>query len=248
MSTSAAHAKPRENTIDTPLIVEKEFPAYVAEVFRSLRTKLLLSLYEESRRQVAVTSLESGAGKTMVSANLALSMAQRNIETLLIDCDLRCGELSAILGRSQVPGLTEFLDDDTPVSTQSAQTLVHQGLQKHLSFVPAGQQTLIAPELLASPRLRSLINMLAPNYELVLFDMPPFGMVVDPVVVQDVIAKYILVAKAGSTNIIDLTKKVDEYPKIRKKTLGIILNQASLDRKLRYYKYSKYYADGRSKG
>jgi capsular exopolysaccharide synthesis family protein len=244
VSPSTTRSRPDEQAIDTPLIVEKEFPRYVEEVFRSLRTKLLLSLYEESRRQVAVTSLESGAGKTMVSANLALSMAQRNIETLLIDCDLRCGELTTILGPTAEPGLSDFLDSDIPISAQSARSLVHQGVQKHLSFIGAGRQTLNAPELLASPRLRSLMSHLAPGYELVLFDMPPFGMVVDPVVIQDIIAKYILVAKAGSTNIADLSRKVDEYPKIKRKALGIVLNQASLDRKLRYYKYSKYYEGG----
>jgi Mrp family chromosome partitioning ATPase len=76
---------------------------------------------------------------------------------------------------------------------------------------------------------------------MVILDTPPIGSVADPVVVNDFFSRYIVVVKAGKTNISDLKRKLREFPAVKKKILGLILNFATVDRIRSYYKNSKYY-------
>ena len=225
-----------------PLLIEDEFPGYVVELFRSLRTKVLLSLYEQQNNSVAITSLESGAGKTTVSVNLALMMAQRNIRTLLIDGDMRRGELHTLLGLRERPGLTEFLETRKPVTEESVLGLIQGRSDSNFRFISSGRKIPHSSELLSENGFRTLMHALRKAFDVVVLDLPPLGMAVDPAVVQDVVGKYVFVAQAGSTNMVDLSKKIEEYPAVSEKSLGIVLNRASIDRKLSYYKYSKYYS------
>lgn len=241
-SDSMGNPKRPANGVTKRLVTNDGFPKYIEELFRSLRTKILLSLYNQPARSVAVTSLESGVGKTTVSANLALTMAMRDVRVLLVDCDLRRGELSSALGLGSAPGLSEFLMSPAPVEARSVGALLEDGPTERLGVIPAGEHTPHSSELLSLPRLRAALELLSSRFDVIVFDLPPIGMAVDPVVIYDVVGKYLLVAKAGATNIADLSKKIAEYPTVEEKTLGIVLNQASIDRRLRYYKYSKYYA------
>jgi polysaccharide biosynthesis transport protein len=220
---------------------DEGFPGYVAEIFRSLRIKVLLGLPPEGTKIVGITSMESGVGKTTVAANLALSLAQRGIRTLLIDSDMRCGELHTVFGLRQSPGLSEFLDSSEPMTVDGASGYVQRIGPAGLDCITCGKNVAYSAELLSLPKTRTLGQGLGTHYDVIVCDLPPIGMAVDPVALHDVITRYVLVARAGSTNIADLTKKVNEYPTVRRKTLGIVLNHATLDRQLRYYKHSKYY-------
>ncbi len=225
-----------------PLLIDEEFPGYVVELFRSLRTKVLLSLYEQQNNSVAITSLESGAGKTTVSVNLALMMAQRNIRTLLVDGDMRRGELHTLLGLRERPGLTEFLESRIPVTEENVLKLIQGRPDSNFRFISSGRKIPHSSELLSEKTFRALMQALEKIFDVVVLDLPPLGMAVDPAVVQDVVGKYVFVAQADSTNMVDLSKKIEEYPAVSEKSLGIVLNKASIDRKLSYYKYSKYYS------
>ncbi len=225
-----------------PLLIEDEFPGYVVELFRSLRTKVLLSLYEQENNSVGITSLESGAGKTTVSVNLALMMAQRNIKTLLIDGDMRRGELHDLLGMRERPGLTEFLESRRPVNEENVLPLIQGRSDSNFRFISSGRKIPHSSELLSENAFRTLMKALEKTFDVVVLDLPPLGMAVDPAVVQDVVGKYVFVAQAASTNMVDLSKKIEEYPAVSEKSLGIVLNKASIDRKLSYYRNSKYYS------
>ena len=215
----------------------------MAEIFRSLRIKVLLGLPPEGAKLVGVTSMESGVGKTTIATNLALSLAQRGIRTLLIDCDMRRGEVHTVFGLHQAPGLSEFLNSSDAVTAERLNALVQPVGDSGLQCVTSGTYISYSAELLSLPTTRTLTRTLSGHYDVVVCDLPPIGMAVDPVALHDVITRYVLVARAGATNIADLTKKVNEYPTVKRKALGIVLNHAALDRKIRYYKHSKYYAN-----
>ena len=78
-------------------------------------------------------------------------------------------------------------------------------------------------------------------YDFIVFDSPPIGPATDALTIVDDFAYYLFVVRAGKTNVVDLKKKIEEYPQIKAKLLGLVLNFASIDTRLRYYKYSKYY-------
>jgi Mrp family chromosome partitioning ATPase len=75
---------------------------------------------------------------------------------------------------------------------------------------------------------------------MIIMDFPPLGAVTDAVVVHELFSRYLLVARAGATNIPDLNAKVEEFPPVKKKLLGVVLNEAIVDRKMSYYKHSHY--------
>lgn len=97
-------------------------------------------------------------------------------------------------------------------------------------------------DLFRSFQFREMKKILAHYFDIIIMDSPPLGAVVDAAVVQDMFAKYIIVVKAGKTNIIDLNKKINEFFTAKDKILGMVLNFATVDKKITYYKYSKYYS------
>ena len=72
-------------------------------------------------------------------------------------------------------------------------------------------------------------------------DSPPIVIVSDVILMQSCFDSFMFVVKSGATNIIDLKKKIEEYPEFEKKIIGMVLNRVSIDSRLKYYKYSHYH-------
>jgi capsular exopolysaccharide synthesis family protein len=111
----------------------------------------------------------------------------------------------------------------------------------NLHLIPCGNYLDNPSDLLRSFQFREMKNILSHYFDIILIDTPPLGAVVDSAVIQDMFAKYIIIVKAGKTNIVDLNNKIHEFFKDKDKILGMILNFATVDKKITYYKYSKYY-------
>jgi Mrp family chromosome partitioning ATPase len=73
-----------------------------------------------------------------------------------------------------------------------------------------------------------------------MMDTAPIGIVSDAILVQSVFENYVVVIEAGSTNVIDLKKKIQEYPDFPNRIIGTVLNKVEVDSRLRHYKYSHY--------
>ncbi|MBD3321044.1 MAG: polysaccharide biosynthesis tyrosine autokinase [Chitinivibrionales bacterium] len=230
----------KKRQIDDKLITASYTPDYINELFRSLRTKIILALHECEDKSVVFTSLDMEVGKSTISSNVAITMAQQDLTTVLIDGDMRRGVLHNSFVLNKNPGLSDFLSSDVPVTDQSVNVLLQKTHVPNLTVVTSGQNVPNPSELLTSKRFREFKRHISAKFELVIFDSPPVGAVTDAVVVHDLFSRYVVIAKAGATNIIDLNKKVDEFPAVKKKIIGIILNKASIDRKIQYYKYSNY--------
>ncbi|MBN1982275.1 MAG: CpsD/CapB family tyrosine-protein kinase [Chitinivibrionales bacterium] len=227
--------------LNSKLITTDIKNSYVKELFRSLRAKILMGLQDSADQSVVITSLEAGAGKSTMSSNIAISCAQQGLQTLLIDGDMRCGVLHKLLYCQKSPGLSNLLVKGEHLSPEAVTAAIQQTTVPNLSLLPCGKTVENSAELLNSAPFRLVKTMVAKKFNLIIFDSPPIGLTVDAVVVHELFSKYIVVVKAGATNIMDLLKKLNEYPRLKSKILGLVLNQASLDKKLAYYKYSKYY-------
>jgi capsular exopolysaccharide synthesis family protein len=224
----------------TPVSLQKD-SKISDQLFRSLCMKLLLKLHSAQKKSIVITSLESGAGKSTMAANIAIMMARQNHRTLLIDGDLHCGVLSSWFSIPREPGLSNFLTNGTDITSETIDEIIWETHVDLLWMMNGGKPVFNASELLASPRFESIVSTAAAKFDVVIFDAPPLGPVTDAVIVNKCFSGYAIVAKAGQTNIDDLMSKISEYPVVAGKIAGLIFNHANLDGKMKYYQ-DKYYS------
>jgi succinoglycan biosynthesis transport protein ExoP len=233
----------KSKRLDNRLIINefKTEQEYIKELFRSLRTKILHSLQLISDKSVIITSLDAGAGKSTVTANIGIAIAQQNRKTIIIDGDLRLGTIHQFFKMEKSPGLSEFLASDLPVTEECLAPVIRPTQIPNLSIIPSGRYAAAASELISSERFSQIKRFLLAKFEFILCDSPPIGVAADALSISNIFSRYIIVVKAGKTNVVDLKKKTKEYPVLNSQILGIVLNCAASDSKLNYYKYSKYY-------
>ena len=223
------------------LITFESQPQYINEIFRSLRTKIVLLFREKEDKSIIITSLEKGEGKSTMAANIALSLSQQNQRILLIDGDLRRGTLHEFFGLEQSPGLSEFLTSRETQDAPVLGSLIRHTKIPNLYLIPSGNPNTSSSELLSSPKFARIKEALSKKFDMIIFDAPPLGAVADAVVVNHLFGGYLIIVSAGTTNIIDLNKKIAEFPVLGKKLIGFVLNRSMVDNRILYYKNSKYY-------
>jgi capsular exopolysaccharide synthesis family protein len=197
----------------------------LAESVSTARTMLLHAAEQEKLRVIMVTSAVSGEGKTSLSAQLAASLARIGKKTLLLDFDLRNGNLHRTFNTPPAPGLSEVLRGELDVF--DAVQAVHF---KGLSLVPAGQindETLHA--LAQDGRLRQLFDLLRPYYDFILVDSSPVLPVADA----------LLVAKHVDGVVFSVLREVSQLPKmytacqrlamLNVRVLGAVVNGVSAE-------------------
>ena len=153
-------------------------PANFSEALRTFRTNVLFSSAEEGGRALVVTSTAPREGKSLVSSNLAISLAQAGQRTLLIDADLRKPKAHDIFGLSQEPGLSNVLVGDAPMSAAVRETTV-----PGLSVLVAGRIPPNPTELLGAPRFRELMTTVRTHFDWIIVDTPPVMAVADATLV-----------------------------------------------------------------
>jgi len=213
---------------------------FVDETYRSLRAKILLSLFEEKRKRIIVTSLNMGEGKSFTTSNMAITMAQQNLSTVLIDADMRRGVQHTTFGTIRRPGLSNLLSEHSQsVTPQALEKALRTTHINNLSLLPCGTAALNSAELINSSRFRELLEMLSDRFQIVIMDTPPLAVTTDAAVVMDCFHRYIVVVRANFTNITHLNKKIAEFPGLKKKVLGLVFNGAPY-RRPEYYQYNSY--------
>ncbi|MBN2037591.1 MAG: polysaccharide biosynthesis tyrosine autokinase [Chitinispirillaceae bacterium] len=214
---------------------------YIKELFRSLRTKILHLLQDSPDKSLIVTSLDAGAGKSTICSNIGIALAQQNRKTIIIDGDLRLGTIHQFFKMEKNPGLSEFLASDLPITDEFVTPIIRSTEIPNLFVIPSGRYAVNAAELISSERFSRLKSMLSQKFEFLLCDSPPVGVSADGVSISNCFSQYLIVIKAGKTNVYDLKKKIKEYSALQTQLIGLVLNHAAIDSKLNYYKYSKYY-------
>jgi protein-tyrosine kinase len=208
-----------------------------AEQFRTLRSRLYRFCEKKTRRRLLVTSSLPAEGKTFVAVNLAHAFArEHDRRVLLIDADLRASRLHLALGAPLAPGLSDFLRgeaDEFSVTQCSA--------AGNLFFIGGGIPGSNPTELLASGRLKSLLDRMTPMFDWIILDSPPVIPVADAGLLADHSDGVLLVVQAGGTPY-DVARKVSA--ELREKNLiGVVLNRAE---EMGSYYSSYYYQYGGS--
>jgi capsular exopolysaccharide synthesis family protein len=194
--------------------------SFVAEQFRSLRARLDSISQERPIRTITVTSARKGEGKTIAAVNFALVTAMSvGRRVLLVDCDMREPQVHRTLGLRPETGLAEVLTDQTSLDDAIIKV---DGI--NLEVLPVRALPPNPSELLASPKMRVVMEELARNYDTVVLDSPSTLDIPDAKSVSEYTDGLLFVVRADETPEEDVEAALDVLD--RRRVLGLVLNDA----------------------
>lgn len=217
-------------------ILSEDSPADVTvEAIRSLRTSLHFATMEARNNIIMITGPNPGIGKSFISTNLAVVIAQANMRVLLIDADLRRGELHKDFSIEMKNGLSDLLSN----SVEYEKAIIKNKIA-NLDFLPRGQVPPNPSELLMRKQFSNLLDWASNNYDLVIIDTPPVFAVTDPVIIGKHAGTSFLVAlfEGNTVKEIDAAKRRFENNGIN--INGIILNGVVKRATNKYGNYAYY--------
>ncbi len=208
----------------------------VAEAFRTLRASLLLQDELKEKPVLMFTSAGPGEGKSLISTNLAITLAQDGRRTLLVGADLRRPLLARIVGSSRGKlGLADALRGDC-VWTDA---LLRQ-VAPNLDVLLSGRIPTHPAELLGSSRLIEILNEARQTYQHILLDAPPILGISDSLVLLPHMDGVLFVVRYGVTHSLGATHALRRIRAGDTTCLGCIMNGVNLQSLATYYYYRRY--------
>lgn len=227
-------------------------PFGVTEAFNTLRTNLCYSTAAEKCPVFAVTSDFSGAGKSVISANVAISLAMLGKKTLLVECDLRRPELAEVFGVEKKDGLSELLSG---VKKDRAEVVSSVGYD-NLDVVLSGRIPPNPSELLGSDSMADFINKSREIYDVIIVDTPPAYEVSDVGVIASLITGIVMVARSNYSDVNAISASEELINGVNGKIVGYVVNDVDFKSGAGYRnnkygyrgyrKYAKYYSYDKS--
>lgn len=202
------------------------------EAFREIRLNTSHAFGTAGPLVATVTSPGPGDGKSFISMNLAFAFADIGHRVLLIDGDIRRGQIHRLLDVPRVPGLTDFL-----AKRASADAIIRRTAYGSLDLIPSGTRMDAGPELLGSSLMGPLIRDLRSRYDVILLDSPPFGAGVDPFVLSTLAGAALIVLRNGQTDREFTQAKLELLDRLPVRILGAVLNDVPATGAYRYYSY-----------
>lgn len=224
----------------------------MAETFRSVRTNLLFILGDPDKKVILVTSTMSGEGKTFIASNLAVSLALLGKKVVIVGLDIRKPGLNKVF---HIPhkerGITQYLS--APQSTDLRSMILPSDLSANLGILPGGAIPPNPTELLARQSLADAIEILKKDYDYIVLDTAPIGMVTDTQLIARVADASIYVCRADYTHKNDYRLINELYSSKRLPNLCTVINGLDMKKKkygyyYGYGKYGRYYGYGKKYG
>lgn len=220
-----------------PIVTRDDPKSPAAEAFRTLRTNLQFSGLDRPLRTLLITSAGPGEGKTTISANLAVAVAQSGSKVILMGADLRRPAVHSAMGASNAVGVTSVLTGH--VSWEDAlQPTEIEGLY----LLPSGPIPPNPAELLASQRMSDLVDQLKAASDMLIIDAPPVIAVTDAGVLSRLVDGTLLVVSAGITPREIAKAAKEQLQQVGARILGIVVNRLDEESGYYYYYYRHYYA------
>lgn len=192
------------------------------EAIRTARTHLIARHIHDGRRGLAMCAATKGVGCTFASTNLAVSLAQVGVSTLLIDGNLREPTLEYFIKPpSPALGLKQCLEVDGP----SYSSLVHPEVIPNLSLLYAGGVSENAQEALASGAFKVLIERCLRDFEFTIIDTPAASLCADGIRISTIIGYSLIVARANASRFAELGTLASQLREDGAEIVGTILNE-----------------------
>ena len=239
-----------KNEKDGSIAVFENQNNLMSETFRNIRTNLQFML-QNDKKVILVTSTVSGEGKSFISANLAISLSLLGKKVVIVGLDIRKPGLNKVFRLStKEKGITLYLANP---ETDLMSLVQPSDINQNLYILPGGTVPPNPTELLARDGLDKAIEILKKNFDYVILDTAPVGMVTDTLLIGRVADLSVYVCRADYTHKVEYTL-INELAEEKKlPNLCTVINGVDLKRrKYGYYygygKYGKYYGYGKRYG
>jgi len=219
------------------VVVSRDNRSALAEMFGLVRANLSFATAGRENKVTLITSTMSGEGKSFISINLSNSLVLMGKKVVLLDLDLRKPALAHELSLRTEPGITDYLVSDRLAITDILQT---SAATPGLFVISAGSMPPNPAELLASPKLAFLLQELAEQFDHILIDTPPIGLVADAFSLAPLANSTICVVRYNYTQREHVKAIEALYANKKFNSLMLVLNDSSA-------KVSSYYGYGHDK-
>lgn len=223
LPASQANADAQTFRISSDVVAFNESRQLEAEAIRTIRTHVMARHLQDGRRGVAVCAPTEGAGCTFVAVNLAVSLAQVGVSTLLVDADLRAPAVQDFIRPpGEIVGVKQYLlDGYAPL-----QDFVHENVFPHLSVLYAGGSHVAAQELLGGEAFKRLVETCLRDFDVTIFDSPPATRYADARRINTLVGYGLLVARRDVTLMRDVTIVSQQMEEDGVDLVGTVLNEA----------------------
>lgn len=226
-----------KNSVNVANLSDKNKFAIV-ESYKVARTNIMFSLAANEKKVFAVTSYSKGEGKSTASSNLAISFSKMGKKVLLIDADMRRPNIHNIFKLNNSTGLSNVVSK--MISFEEA---VKCDVITDLDVLVAGTIPPNPSELMCSNSFIKMIEKLTEEYEYIIIDTPPVGVVADALLLKDLIAGFVVVVREKVTTHRDLSKLLESMKLADTKVLGLVevgCDISARKGKKKYYYYQYY--------
>lgn len=228
-------AKSKRRTVRSVNLLAKDNPTDLSvEAIRSLRTSLHFAMMQAENNILLISGATPEAGKTFVSCNLAAVIAQADKKVLLIDADLRKGQVHHVIGCPETNGLSDAL-----IGTKGFADVIKQTEIENLTFISRGQIPPNPSELLMNENFKKLMEWASSRYDLVIVDTPPVLAVSDACIAAKYAGTTMLVARFQINTLKEMEVAAKRFAQNNLTINGVIFNGAE-KRAANYYEYGAY--------
>lgn len=214
-----------------------------AEMFRNLRTNIQFMNASSEKKVMIVTSTIPGEGKSYVTGNLAAAFAQLDKKVLIIDTDMRKGRQHTMFNLKAKPGISNFLsgvvDQDFMGEKEDIRNYIQETDIENLYLIPAGNIPPNPSELLVSPKMQGIVEILKQSFDVIIFDTPPCLVVADALIITRLVDFSIMVTAQNITKVENLKRAKHAIENVGGKIAGVVLNKVQVSAKA--YENTYYY-------
>ena len=228
--------RPKERGAKPQTVLGENAAFAVKESYNTLRANLLYTGKGERCPVYAITSADQAEGKTLNSINLAISYAQLGKKVLLIDGDMRNMSVAARLKIRGRVGLSQYLAGlkDKPLILE---------YREHLDILAGGETPPNPSELLGGERMKQLLLNLRTQYDCIIIDLPPVGIVPDALMLSHEVTAYVLVVRAGVSHMGREKNAVTLLEQVDADICGILFNDLPPGSKDCNYRLQQYWKE-----
>lgn len=213
-------------------IVEKKPKSISAEAYKSLRTNIQYSSFDNEYKTIVVTSSEPGEGKSTVSGNLAIVLSQGEANVLLIDCDMRKPTIHKKFTVTNTNGLSDLLHCKNKMSLES----ISFKYNNNLTIITSGKIPPNPSEMLASRAMSNFLEEMKKKFDYIILDTPPIHAVTDSQILARKVDGVLLVVKSNKTKKELVNNSIKSIEKINANLIGVVLNGVD-NSSNKYYQY-----------
>lgn len=224
--------KEKRKKLETPLYAHDKPKSITSEKFRGIRSNIMFSGANQEIKSIIVTSEKPAAGKSIVSANIAITYAQAGYKTLIIDGDMRKPTQHYNFGVANYDGLSNLIVGKSDFEKSIRSTRV-----ENLDLLTSGPVPPNPSELIASERFEKLYKQLMEHYDFILIDTPPVISVTDAQVFLQYIKDCVMVIDSERNNRNEIKKAKQLIEQAGGHIIGGVLNKTASENSSSYYYY-----------